>query len=67
MKKRLIALLLAGTMTLSLAACGGPSEDPGSTASDSSESTQQSSTEESTQESSAPEETAPPADVSAFS
>ena len=67
MKKRLIALLLAGTMTLSLAACGGPSEDPGSTPSDSSESTQQSSTEESTQESSAPEETAPPADVSAFS
>lgn len=65
MKKRLIALLLAGTMTLSLAACG--SNDSGSTPTDSSESTQQSSAEESTQESSTPEETAPPADVSAFS
>lgn len=76
MKKRLIALLLAGTMTLSLAACGDTNDGQGSSPAESQESTQESSAEESTQEESSQEESsqeestpedAPPADVTAFS
>lgn len=74
MKKRLIALLLAGTMVFSLAACGS-GDDSGSTPKDSSENVQPStpdSTPESTPDST-PESTpdsgedpAPPADASGF-
>ena len=76
MKKRLIALLLAGTMTLSLAACGDTNDGQSSSPAESQESTQESSAEESTQEESSQEESsqeestpedAPPADVTAFS
>ncbi len=75
MKKRIIALLLAGTMPLSLAACGGSGDQGSSTPSDSSESTQQSSAEESTPEESSSEapaessseESTPPAEASSFS
>jgi peptide/nickel transport system substrate-binding protein len=73
MKKRLIALLLAGTMTLSLAACGDSNE--GSDASGSSSESVQQSSEESTPEESSQEESSqesseqadtPPADATAF-
>ncbi len=67
MKKRLIALLLAGTMVVSLAACG-TDDNSNSTPTDSTESVQQStpeSTPETTPEST-PAETTPPADASAF-
>lgn len=54
MKKKLFALLLAGTMVLSLAACGGQNPDS-STPSGSSEPAQQSS-----ENSQTPDVTAPP-------
>ncbi|MDE6168296.1 MAG: hypothetical protein K2G28_07535, partial [Acetatifactor sp.] len=63
MKKRLIALLLAGTMAASLIACGGPSDSPDTTPSDTQESTQQ-STESNSGESNS-EESTPPADEAA--
>ena len=63
MKKRLIALLLAGTMVVSLAACG--SDDGSSSTPNGSTESVQPSTPESTPDST-PEETAPPADASAF-
>jgi len=67
MKKKLIALLLAGAMAVSLAACGGSSDDQtSSTPSDSSEETQQSSTPESEPEST-PDETTPPAEAAGYS
>lgn len=72
MKKRLIALLLAGTMVFSLAACGSDDGNSGSTPTDSTESVPQSSAGESTPDStpeSTPDSTqeeTPPADVSAY-
>lgn len=63
MKKRLFALLLAGTMAASLIACGGPSDTTDTTPSGTQESTQQSS--ESNSEESNSEETTPPADEAA--
>lgn len=68
MKKRLFALLLAGTMAASLIACGGPSDTTDTTPSGTQESTQQSSesnSEESNSEASNSEETTPPADEAA--
>lgn len=60
MKKRLIALLLAGTMAVSLAACGPDNSNPSDSVSNgSSEDVQQSTPSESTPEESTPE--APPA------
>lgn len=56
MKKRLFALLLAGAMTVSLAACGGSGDEQSSAPTDSSESTEQSSEEESSSEESTPPE-----------
>lgn len=66
MKKRLIALLLAGTMVLSLAACG-TGDDQGSQPSDSKDNVQQSGTDESKPDESKTEETPAPAEVSGFS
>lgn len=69
MKKRLISLLLAGTMILSLAACGSDDNKESSTPS-SSETPEPSSQEESTPDSnpeeSTQEESAPPSDEVAF-
>lgn len=70
MKKRLIALLLAGTMAVSLAACGSDDDSGSSTPTGSAESVQQPSTPESVSGStpeSTPEDSTPPADASAYS
>lgn len=67
MKKRLIALLLAGTMAISLAACGTDNNNPGSTPTDSSEDVQQTTPSESTPEESTPDATTPPTDELGFS
>ncbi len=61
MKKRLIALLLAGTMAVSLAACGPDNSNPSDSVSNgSSEDVQQSTPSESTPEESTPEATPAP-------
>ncbi len=61
MKKRLIALLLAGTMAVSLAACGPDNSNPSDSVSNgSSEDVQQSTPSESTPEESTPETTPTP-------
>lgn len=61
MKKRLIALLLAGTMAVSLAACGPDNSNPSDSVSNgSSEDVQQSTPSESTPEESTPEATPTP-------
>ncbi len=61
MKKRLIALLLAGTMAVSLAACGPDNSNPSDSVSNgSSEDVQQSTPSESTPEESTPETTPAP-------
>lgn len=66
MKKRLIALLLAGTMAFSLAACGS-NDNPGSSApSGSAGDTQQSQQGGSTPDGTSPEVTAPPVEISGF-
>lgn len=71
MKRRLIALLLAGTMALSLAACGSNDDQGSGTPSDSVGDSQQSQQGGSTPDASAPEGTspdvtAPPVEVTGF-
>lgn len=71
MKRRLIALLLAGTMALSLAACGSNDDQGSSTPSDSVGDSQQSQQGSSTPDASTPdgassEEPAPPVEVTGF-
>ncbi|MDE5590364.1 MAG: hypothetical protein K2J60_14695 [Acetatifactor sp.] len=71
MKKRLIALLLAGTMALSLAACGSGdntgSSAPSGSAGDTQQSQQGGSTPEgTTPEGASPEVTAPPVEMTGF-
>lgn len=71
MKRRLIALLLAGTMALSLAACGSGDDQNSGTPSDSGSDVQQSqqggsTPEVTTPDESSPEVTAPPAEVEGF-
>lgn len=67
MKKRIIALLLAGTMALSLAACGTGDNTPSSTPTDSTEDSTQPAPSESTPEESTPDVTTPPTDEFSYS